>query len=136
MVPQAEIRLVPPMLFTILLFSSAAMKDLINIISYYAPAGSGNTAIAKTLPHHFSDPSHRRLLATFFFSRIIEGRINPHRFIATIAYHIIHGSHRAIFHNKLQTRTQKLILKPLKRACAPSLKLNEKAAFSSSNRFI
>ena len=121
----------------------AIKKDLIEwvqnierrhpICHLYAPAGSGKTAIAKTLSDHFSDfeaCSHRYLLASFFFSRTIEGRNNAQRFIATIVYQVAVNlpctkqfvveavlNDPAIFDKDLRTQMEKLILEPLSKAC-------------------
>lgn len=53
----------------------------------YAPAGSGKTAIARTLADSFTD--HKRfLLASFFFRRNSTHQNTEERFIATIAFQI------------------------------------------------
>lgn len=121
----------------------AIKKDLIQWVEnmqrrhpiYYlhAPVGSGKTAIAKTLADHFSDPKHsyrRYLLASFFFSRYVEGRNNARRLIATIAYQIAINLPRAapfiakalirdpnIVNLELQAQMHTLILEPLRKAC-------------------
>ena len=77
------------------------MKDLRNwvtdmshkypIYHLYAPAGSGKTAIARTLADTFSRFNHlsrKYLLASFFFSRTVEGRNGTANFISTIAYQV------------------------------------------------
>ena len=131
------------------------MKDLVKwvedierhppIYHLYAPAGSGKTAIAKTLSDHFSDPgypSNMRLLASFFFSRTVEGRNSAQRFIATIAYqvavnlpctksHILEAvqNNPAIFDNDLQTQMHKLILEPLRKAPKNPIQAGDEASW-------
>ena len=95
----------------------------------YAPAGSGKTAVAKTLADSFSSLATplSGLLASFFFRRSHEN--NEKKIIATIAYQIktnlpktspfIIGAIKAdpaIFKKDLQVQLSKLILEPLSRA--------------------
>ena len=126
----------------------AIKKDLIewvqnieqrhSIYHLYAPAGSGKTAIAKTLSDHFSDFGD--LLASFFFSRTIETRNTAQRFIATIAYQVALNlpctkqfvveaflNDPAIVHKNLRTQMEKLILEPLSKACSLPIQV-ERAA--------
>jgi len=95
----------------------------------YAPAGSGKTAVAKTLADSFSNPATplSGLLASFFFRRSHVN--NEKKFVATIAYQVktkIPITSRfiidaikadpAIFQKDLQVQLSKLILIPLNHA--------------------
>ena len=133
----------------------AVMKDLCDwvknndrghpIYHLYAPAGSGKTAIARTLADTFSvgddQNSQKHLLATFFFSRTVESRNNARHFITTIAYQIAinipSASHfmseaidqdPSLLSRDLMFQMHVLILNPLKRACE-SASEDEKAAW-------
>src|SRR5260221_8155264 len=96
----------------------------------YAPAGSGKTAIAKTLADSFTDYPKRRLLASFFFRKTSAHQNTEERFIATIASQIKTNvpqtapfivdaikEDATIFQKDLRVQMDKLILRPLSRAC-------------------
>jgi hypothetical protein len=96
----------------------------------YAPAGSGKTAIAKTLADSFTDYPKRCLLASFFFRKTSAHQNTEERFIVTIACQIKTNlpqtapfivdaikEDAAILQKDLQVQMDKLILGPLSRAC-------------------
>jgi hypothetical protein len=120
----------------------AVMRDLIQwvdddaktqpIYYLYAPAGSGKTAIAKTLVDKFSDiedPPERRILASFFFARTYLHRNNAERLIPTIAYQVAINlpctarfimdaiaRDPAIVHRDLRVQMRTLVIDPLRKA--------------------
>ena len=96
----------------------------------YAPAGSGKTAIAKTLADFFSNSHNRYLLASFFFRRTSLHRNTEERFIATLAYQMKMNLPQTssfitkaiqvdpiIFRKDLRVQMDSLILEPLRKAC-------------------
>lgn len=103
----------------------------------YAPAGSGKTAIAKTLADYFSDPdcpSKKYLLASVFFSRTAEIQNNARRLISTIAFQVAVNIPLAaqyiadaitvdplIFRKDFHGQVHSLILQPLRMALEGSL---------------
>jgi len=119
----------------------AIKKDLVKWIEnverqypiYYlhAPAGSGKTAIAKMLADHCDYPnSHKKLLASFFFSRTVQGRNNAQQLITTIAFQMAINipstapfiakavlQDPAVFRKDLFSQLKNLIIQPLGDAC-------------------
>ncbi|KAF8815955.1 hypothetical protein BYT27DRAFT_7128478 [Phlegmacium glaucopus] len=96
-----------------------------SILWLYGATGTGKTAIARSISEHCEELG--LLLATFFFSRTVEGCNNTRQFIPTIAYQLtqtipttLQYIERAvekdpsIFDKTLKHQVQALIVHPLK----------------------
>jgi hypothetical protein len=101
----------------------AAMRKL--ILWMYGPAGAGKTAIAQSIAEECEKQG--LLAASFFFGRIVAGRNDTSRFVATIAYqlslsvpelsdHILTAIEKKqeIFSLNITAQMQALIIDPLK----------------------
>jgi len=111
------------------------------IYHLYAPAGSGKTAIARTLADTFSGFNHlfrKHLLASFFFSRTAEGRNSTANFITTLAYQVainlplaqpfVRGAidrDPSLPSRNLSTQLRSLIFNPLRLACQQASALEQ-----------
>ncbi|KAF8152214.1 hypothetical protein B0H34DRAFT_109844 [Crassisporium funariophilum] len=98
----------------------------------HGPAGAGKSAIARSIAEQCA--ALGLLIASFFFSRLADGRNNTERLISTIAYQLAQNipdtrphiervveNDPAIFSKSLVDQIQALIVRPLQSACGDSL---------------
>ncbi|KAF8151686.1 hypothetical protein B0H34DRAFT_755857 [Crassisporium funariophilum] len=101
----------------------------------HGPAGAGKSAIARSIAELCA--ALNLLIASFFFSRLADGRNNTERLISTIAYQLAQNipetrphiervveDDPAIFSKSLVDQIQALIVRPLQSASVDSLSRN------------
>ncbi|KAF8151694.1 hypothetical protein B0H34DRAFT_775575, partial [Crassisporium funariophilum] len=101
----------------------------------HGPAGAGKSAIARSIAEQCA--ALNLLIASFFFSRLADGRNNTERLISTIAYQLAQNipetrphiervveNDPAIFSKSLVDQIQALIVRPLQSASVDSLSRN------------